>query len=95
MNGDVGVAEEVLASAFVGHWPRRPAMVGSREELVVVVEQTRAMLPELRFAIELGPLVDGDLVAARWTGTQGGERLLSGPTTSSGWTAVASPSSGR
>ena len=77
-NGDLGVAEEVAAPAFVGHWPGRPAMVGSREELVAVVEQTRAMFPDLRFAIELGPLVDGDLVAARWTGIQAGEHFLSG-----------------
>jgi hypothetical protein len=77
-NGDLEVAEEILADGFVGHWPRRPAMVRSREELVAVVQQTRGMFEDLRFEVELGPIVDGSLVAARWTGTQAGERLLSG-----------------
>jgi hypothetical protein len=60
------VAAELVTDDFVGHWPDRD--VRGPAELQAVVEQTHAMFRGLEFRIELGPLVDGDLVAARWTG---------------------------
>jgi hypothetical protein len=30
------------------------------------------MVPDLTFAIEIGPIFDGDLVTGRWVGTGGG-----------------------
>ena len=55
-------------------WPDRE--VQGREQLVALIAGTRAMFEELTFELQVGPLVDGDLVAARWSGagrTAGGE----------------------
>ncbi|OBB00447.1 polyketide cyclase [Mycobacteriaceae bacterium 1482268.1] len=61
------VAAEIVTADFVGHWPNRE--VRGPAELQEIVAETRNMLSELTFAIELGPLVDGDMVAGRWIGT--------------------------
>lgn len=61
------VAAEIVTDDFVGHWPDRE--VHGPDELQQIVEETRNMLSELTFAIELGPLRDGDLVAGRWVGS--------------------------
>ena len=65
--GTPGAAEQLVAEEFVGHWPDRD--VHGPAELAAVVAQTRAMFTELTFALQVGPIVDGDLVAGRWTGT--------------------------
>jgi len=65
--GRLDVAGELVTSDFVGHWPE--ADVHGPAGLTALVAQTREMFDELTFALEVGPLVDGDLVAARWTGT--------------------------
>lgn len=61
------VASEVVSDDFVGHWPDRE--IHGPDELQAIIAQTRTMLADLTFAIELGPLVDGDMVAGRWRGT--------------------------
>ncbi len=66
-HGDYSVADEILTEDFVGHWPDRE--VEGREALVELIRETRAMFSSLEFELELGPIADGDLVAARWTGT--------------------------
>lgn len=38
-------------------------------DLAAVVAQTRAMFTEITFELQVGPIVEGDLVAACWTGT--------------------------
>lgn len=65
-NGDLSCAAEILADDFVGHWPDRD--IHGPQELAQLIARTREMLVELKFGIELGPMVDGDLVAGRWTG---------------------------
>ena len=59
-------ASDVLADDVVAHWPDRD--VQGREQLVALIAGTRAMFEELTFELQVGPLVDGDLVAARWSG---------------------------
>ncbi len=66
-HGDYSVADEILTADFVGHWPDRE--VEGRDALVELIRDTRAMFTSLEFELELGPIADGDLVAARWTGT--------------------------
>jgi hypothetical protein len=66
-HGDYDVAEEILTRDFAGHWPDRE--VEGREALVELIRDTHAMFSSLEFRLELGPIEDGDLVAARWTGT--------------------------
>jgi hypothetical protein len=61
------VAAEVVSADFVGHWSDRD--VHGPAELQAIVDETHTMFSELEFTIEIGPLVDGDLVAARWKGT--------------------------
>ncbi|WP_375489267.1 ester cyclase [uncultured Mycobacterium sp.] len=61
------VAPELVTDDFVGHWPDRD--VHGPSELAAIVEQTRNMFAELTFAVQVGPLVDGDMLAARWVGT--------------------------
>jgi predicted ester cyclase len=40
--------------------------INSPEAVVAWISQTRAALPDLRFSIEVGPIVDGDHIALRW-----------------------------
>ncbi|OBG57529.1 MULTISPECIES: nuclear transport factor 2 family protein [unclassified Mycobacterium] len=61
------VASEIVMVDFVGHWPGRD--VHGPEELARVVDETRNMMADLTFAIQLGPFAEGDLVAGRWVGT--------------------------
>lgn len=69
-NGDIDRLEEIAARVvtpdFVGHWPMRPGFVHGPDELAKVIRQGRRMFDELSFDTEVGPLEDGDLVAARW-----------------------------
>ena len=60
------VAAELVSDDFVGHWPGRD--VRGPAELQQIIEQTRNMFDGIEFRIEVGPIVDGDLVAGRWVG---------------------------
>ncbi|RZQ62214.1 ester cyclase [Amycolatopsis suaedae] len=71
-NGDLDrledLAAEVVSADFTGTWPGRPGFVTGPGELAAVIREGRTMFDELRFEVEVGPLADGDLVAARWVG---------------------------
>ena len=60
------IAAEIVTGDFVGHWPDRE--VRGPDELQAIIAETRNMLADLSFAIQLGPLVDGEMVAGRWIG---------------------------
>lgn len=78
-HGDLDVAAEVVTDDFAGHWPERE--VAGRDALVDLIAETRAMFSELHFELELGPVEQGDLMAARWSGvgqTGDGEMRLVG-----------------
>lgn len=64
------IAAEIVTDDFVGHWPDRD--VHGPDDLAQIIGETRNMLKDLTFEVEIGPLRDGDLVAARWVGTGGG-----------------------
>ena len=64
--GSYDVAEAILTEDFAGHWPDREVV--GREALVGLIRDTRGMFESLDFRLEVGPIVDGELVAARWTG---------------------------
>jgi hypothetical protein len=61
------VASEMVSDDFVGHWPDRD--VHGPEELQKIVDETRTMLSELKFVVDIEPFGNGDLLAARWIGT--------------------------
>jgi ketosteroid isomerase-like protein len=65
-HGDYAVADDILTDDFAGHWPDRE--VAGRDALVELIRGTRGMFATLEFRLELGPIVDGDMLAARWTG---------------------------
>lgn len=64
--GQPGAAEQLVGENFVGHWPNRD--VHGPDELAATIAEARSMFTEITFELEVGPIVDGDLVAARWTG---------------------------
>ena len=61
------VAADLVSDDFVGHWPNRD--VKGPAELQAIVDETRNMLADLRFVIEVEPFADGGRLAARWIGT--------------------------
>ncbi|GAA2011961.1 hypothetical protein GCM10009799_45300 [Nocardiopsis rhodophaea] len=65
-NGSPESVEHLVSDDFVGHWPDRD--VHGPAELAELIAQTQAMFSGLRFVLEVGPVVEGDLVAGRWTG---------------------------
>lgn len=59
------VAETVVTQAVLTGQTVEKPIVG-REALAEWIVQTHAAIPGLRFAPELGPLADSDLIALRW-----------------------------
>lgn len=70
-HGDYRHLDDLIDERFVGHWP--DTEVGGRNGLVGMIEQTRAMLHDLRFELIVGPFAEDDFVAARWTGRGRGD----------------------
>ena len=71
-NGDLAVATELVTDDFVIHKARADG-AGSDERrgpeaVVQLVRDGHAPFDGLTFEIEVGPVVEGDLVAARWAG---------------------------
>lgn len=64
------IAAELVAADFLGHWPTRE--IHGPDQLQSVVDQTRTRLRELQFVVEVGPIFDGDIIAARWIATGAG-----------------------
>ncbi|MDX7952143.1 nuclear transport factor 2 family protein [Lichenihabitans sp. Uapishka_5] len=62
---DAIVAESVITHAvLIGQVTEEP-MIG-RDALGSWIAQMQAAMPALRFSVEVGPLIDGDLIALRW-----------------------------
>src|SRR5437762_947221 len=68
-NGDVGLAAETIHPDFAVHRvpaPHVPEGLGGREALLAWIKATRSFFDDLRFTVEVGPVVDGETVAGRW-----------------------------
>jgi len=65
-NGSPSVALTLVSNDFIGHWPDRE--VRGPAELATVIGETQAMFTTLTFTLEVGPIVEDDLISARWTG---------------------------
>lgn len=78
-NGDLGRAARVVTPAFRIHAAMLDGGDGSNlsgpDGLAGWIEQTRAAFPDLAYTVEVGPIVQDDLVALRWSvqGTYAGE----------------------
>ncbi|MEV4394369.1 ester cyclase [Nonomuraea sp. NPDC049607] len=64
-NGDLSLAPDLVTREFVGHWPGQD--VRGPEGLAEAIRQGREPFDDVRVTLDVGPAVDGDLVAARWT----------------------------
>lgn len=81
-NGDTELVEEIVHSQFVGHWPAED--VNGLHELVEMVQRGRQPFDDLAFELEIGPIVEGALVAARWIGRGAYAGGIPGATASAG-----------
>ena len=71
-NGDLSVAAEIVTGDFVVHQARADGAASEElrgpEAVLRMVREGHAPFEGLAFEIEVGPVVEGDLVAARWVG---------------------------
>jgi predicted ester cyclase len=71
-HGDKPVAAQIVAPDFVIHQARGEPGASEAQRgpdaAVELVRMGRAPFSELTFAVEVGPIVDGDMLAARWSG---------------------------
>lgn len=69
--GDFRHADDILAPDFVVHQARPDGTDSGATRgparLLPEIEQTMAVFGDIDLTVDLGPIVDGDLVAARWT----------------------------
>jgi predicted ester cyclase len=68
-NGSIDLAGVIIHPDFEVHRVPMPHVsegLGGRDALVEWVKQTRAILDGLRFTVEVGPVVGGEMVAGRW-----------------------------
>ena len=59
------LAERIFTSNAAAHWPG-PLVTGPTE-IAAKVRESRSMFDDVVVALEHGPIVDGELVAARWS----------------------------
>ncbi|NJP95246.1 ester cyclase [Nonomuraea sp. FMUSA5-5] len=64
-NGDFALAYELVTPDFAGHWPGME--VSGPEGLAEALRQGHAPFDDVKITLDVGPIVDGDLVSARWT----------------------------
>ncbi|MGP3912190.1 ester cyclase [Nonomuraea sp. 10N515B] len=83
-NGDFKLTHDLVTPGFVGHWPGMD--VHGPDGLVEALRQGHAPFDDVKVTLDVGPIVDGDRVAARWTFSgayQGGLPGASAASTSS------------
>jgi predicted ester cyclase len=71
-NGDLALAGELVTDDFLVHQARADGAgseaVRGPEAVTRMVREGHAPFEELTFEVEVGPVVEGNLVAARWLG---------------------------
>lgn len=68
-NGDLAIADEIIASGFVAHFApagNSPNEVRGPQELTEWIGQITAAFTDFSVTTTVGPLADGDLLAGRW-----------------------------
>lgn len=69
-NGDLSRVDESVHQSFVAHAAPllggAPSDTAGREHLIDWVNNTHAVLSDLNFTIQVGPIIDGPFVALRW-----------------------------
>ena len=67
-NGNLAITDQIVTPDFVGSWPGRPGLIHGPRELADIIRTSHDIFLEVTFAVEVGPITEGDLVAARWIG---------------------------
>ena len=69
-NGDLGVADKIIAEDFAAHAApltgTGPDEIRGREALKCWISGIHAILPDLTFAIDVGPITDDEHLIVRW-----------------------------
>jgi predicted ester cyclase len=69
-NGDLGVADQIIAEDFVAHAAPLTGTgsdeIRGREALKGWISGIHAVLPDLTFAIDVGPITDDEHLVVRW-----------------------------
>jgi SnoaL-like polyketide cyclase len=69
-NGDLSLTEKIIAEDFVAHAApltgTGPYQIRGREALNVWISGIHAILPDLAFVIEVGPITDEEHLVVRW-----------------------------
>jgi predicted ester cyclase len=69
-NGDLSRTNQIVAEDFVAHFAPLTGGDGDeirgREALNGMIRGIRAILPDLNFAIEVGPIADDEYLVVRW-----------------------------
>ncbi|MFG1942563.1 ester cyclase [Nonomuraea sp. NPDC048826] len=63
--GDFSLAHELVTPDFTGHWPGMD--VRGPDQLIDMLRQGHEPFDDVTLSLDVGPIVDGDRVAARWT----------------------------
>lgn len=64
-NGTFELAHDLVTPGFVGHWPGMD--VHGPDGLIEALRQGHEPFDDVTVTLDVGPIVDGDRVAARWT----------------------------
>lgn len=65
-NGDLEMAKIIVDKDCVVHQAGSDNFTGS-EGVIRMIQMGREPFSSIRFQIEVGPIIDGDLLSARWT----------------------------
>jgi predicted ester cyclase len=68
-NGDLAVADTLIAPQFVAHFAAAgasPQAINGPDAMKQWIGGSLAAFTNPRFVTEVGPLIDGDLIAGRW-----------------------------
>jgi predicted ester cyclase len=69
-NGDLSVTDKIIAADFVAHAApitgTGPDEIRGRDALNAWVSGIHAILPDLNFVIDVGPITDDDHLVVRW-----------------------------
>lgn len=63
--GDYSGVGGIFTPGFVGHWPSMD--VHGPQGVVEQIERSRHFFDDIENTLDVGPVIDGDLIAARWT----------------------------
>lgn len=71
-NGDLAIADQIIAPDFVAHFVPLTGGEGNvhcPEDLKQWIRTAQSLFPDLHFIVEVGPIIDRNMVAGRWKAT--------------------------